>query len=472
MSKTYYEILGVAKEATPTQIKNAYRKLALKYHPDKNPNDINAEKMYKEITHAHQILTDPEQRKIYDEHGEDGLDEAESDRNAENIAEMLNQMMATGGSFPFKTGKNSSDESGSESESETEGNVTPVMIEHEFTLEELFAGIEFEKEFDRAVLCKKCKGTSADDAKQHKCKKCKGCGKIKKTIKGSRNKFHEFPCIDCHGTGKEVDYKKCTKCNGRICNMTKNKVKITILPGNYARNTVLIKNEGHEIPEDERTSKEEKYGDVILRIMEKPHETYKRMFVIEKIDNPPDPSDLLYENFEISLAESLCGFDKKLDHVSGKPIKLSYKNITRDKDVLIIPGGGMPLLANPSKKCGDLYIQIKVKYPESIEGNKRLKLWQSLTGSAYPKVKDDTDEDKLEVVPADKYEKLEEKKKERDIERQKELERERHNTASSYRPAFPFPGMGARGNPFKRNFNNDSDSDSSDSSGGGGCRQQ
>ena len=363
----YYDILNIKKEATIDEIKKAYKKLALKWHPDKNKNNKDeAEKKFKEISEAYQVLSDKEKKTIYDEYGKNGLN------NNHNV-DMDDIMRQFSSVFGNNMGMNMG--MGMGMNMKNTNNISDIKFIKEFTLEELYNGIIIEEEIERDNLCNKCNNTGSKNGKKDKCNNCKGCGMITETlVRGPMIQQMRKKCNICSGSGVNIK-NPCNDCSGKGVIKEKIKLKFNVKPGLYTDKIVKVKNEGNEKKNKKRT-------DVLMIIKEKQHEKYKRMFIIKGHKNV-DPADLLLE-YNIKLVDSLCGFKHKFNHLSEKKIDIMYDKILKDNDIIIIPNYGMPKLNN-NKKYGNLYLIIKIEYPE-LDLRIKSRLWQILTNTSYRKL--------------------------------------------------------------------------------------
>lgn len=211
----YYEILGVSRTASPEEIKKAFKKMALKYHPDRNPGDKEAEEKFKKVNEANEVLSDPEKRQIYDQYGEDGLkggfggagadgvDLSEMFKNAgfggggafDNLGDMFDNIFGGG----RRRGRNMPQQG------------TDLVSKIVVTFKESYTGVSKEVSFNRSSACHFCNGTGAEAGSSRKaCPTCKGSGQLR-----SGNGFFSIsqPCPTCHGEGTIIE-KPCTHCHG------------------------------------------------------------------------------------------------------------------------------------------------------------------------------------------------------------------------------------------------------------------
>ena len=211
-NQDYYELLGISRTAAPEEIKKAYKKMAMKYHPDRNPGDKDAEEKFKKVNEAYEVLSDPEKRQIYDQYGEDGLkggfgagadgvDLSEIFKNANfgggfsNLGDMFDNIFGGG----RRRGRNMPQEG------------TDLVSKIVISFKESYTGVSKEISFNRSSSCQFCNGSGAEKGSSRKsCPTCKGSGQIR-----SGNSFFSIsqPCPTCHGEGTIIE-KPCTHCHG------------------------------------------------------------------------------------------------------------------------------------------------------------------------------------------------------------------------------------------------------------------
>lgn len=334
----YYELLEVPQTASTEEIKQSFRNLVIKNHPDKGGD---AEK-FKEITHAYEILVNTEKRAIYDRYGEEGL---END-------------FVTSDDFvdPFDEFSNSANKA-----KETKKVIKTEDIHHDLpiTLEELYKGVEKSFTINRTKICSSCKGYGAKNpGNVHKCKKCNGIGKILKgkfidteTLTGV-----EEICPDCKGEGTIIKKQdKCKVCNGKKTVRIKEVMKVIIKPGSEDGDTVKIVGCADELPHSLP-------GDIIFHIKEKDHQIYQRQ-----------GSDLLCVK-TISLVDALTGVDFTIPHLNGENITIQSKpnDIYSFGAIRAVDSLGMPNIEGNG--YGRLFIKYKIEMPKSLTEEQKKEL--------------------------------------------------------------------------------------------------
>jgi len=331
----YYKILEVDRNATPDEIKKSYRKLAMKFHPDKNKGDKAAEEKFKSISAAYNVLSDEKQKQIYDQYGEDGLNSMGGDpMGGMDPNEFFSQHFGQGfGGF-----------GGFGGERVRKPTHTP-NINHviRISLEEAYAGVIKTLEFSKKVLCSTCDGVgSPSKSAVKKCTACKGSGQ--ETIvrqMGPMMSQQQITCRSCKGQGETIPKEDiCKTCNGKKTTRSPKKLEVNIRAGSNNNESIVFKREAHQEPG--LTS-----GDVVIDVVIEPHPTFKR-----------DGSHLIMQR-KISCAEALSGFQFDIKTLDKRQLKIrNDPNGTSciTNQIKIVKGEGMPIPG--SSKKGDLYIKM------------------------------------------------------------------------------------------------------------------
>lgn len=369
MEDDYYSVLGVDKNANQDDIKKSYRKLAVKWHPDKN-NDPKATDMFKKISEAYDILSDPEKRKVYDQFGKDGLNNRGMNFTPEDIfRNVFGENSPFGMSGLFSNGMfppGMFQHSNSQQQN--------IEIVEQIKLKDVFTGKNIRKDFNRNSICTTCKGTGSDDGIERTCKTCNGKKLIQQQTRiGPMISISTVQCPSCKGNGTASDSHMCKKCNGsKLINDTYS-IDINIPIGCADGEIYVIENVGHF---DLSTKKR---GNIIVKISIEQDDKFIRNSVINgKIRL--GGSELLMQ-INITLAESLCGFTKTINHIDGRDITFSIKNIIKNGDLYTINGEGMP--SKTTGKKGNLHILFNIEYMQSLSLEKRKALWEILTEQPY-----------------------------------------------------------------------------------------
>jgi molecular chaperone DnaJ len=347
--RDYYEILGVNKGASKEEIKKSYKKLALKYHPDRVPEEEKkvAEEKFKEISEAYAVLSDDSKKSAYDQFGHEGFDQRFSQEDIfrgfdfENIFREFGFGNSGGGGF----GNIFEMFFGGERKEKKARN-----LKYDLTIDfdESAFGVKKEIKFRKKVLCDKCNGTGAKDGRLTECKHCNGAGRI---IKVQRTMFGMFqqviPCKYCESTG-QIAKDKCNSCDGEGTIYDTKNIKINIPAGVYDGARLRIVNEG----EESRFGN----GDLYVYINVKPHEIFDR----KDYD--------LYLTTDISYSQAVLGSEIKVPLLKGDK-KIKIPPGTESGSVFRIKGEGVQYLNSSSK--GDLFVKINIIVPDKVSGKER-----------------------------------------------------------------------------------------------------
>lgn len=325
----FYDLLGVSGEASQDEIRSAYRKMARKYHPDRNPN---AGDKFKEISTAYEVLSDPEKKKVYDKYGEEGIKNGGAPRGED----LFSSLFGMGG-------RSSGPRKG-------EDLVFPLKV----TLEDLYNGKTSKVALKKKVLCDDCKGkgTSKPNALKN-CSGCEGRG-IKVTFRqlgpGMVQQI-QSRCPECGGQGEMINEKdRCKKCRGNKVVEERKILEIFVDKGMKHKQKIVFSGEGDQEPDMMP-------GDVVIILNQKEHTVFKR----------DDDCNLFMEK-ELSLYEALCGFTFTIKHLDGRTliVRSNPGEVIKPGDVKEILGEGMPIHKRPFDK-GVLIIKFSVKFPDAIE---------------------------------------------------------------------------------------------------------
>ncbi|EGX87840.1 DnaJ domain protein (Mas5), putative [Cordyceps militaris CM01] len=337
-----YEVLSIEKSASGDEIKKAYRKAALKFHPDKVPEDQReaSEVKFKEVTRAYEILGDEEKRRLYDTHGMAAFDPSRGGPGGPGGADLndiLSQMfgfnMGAQGGGPRRPRKGPDEQQ-----------------EYKVTLEELYRGKTVKFAANKQVLCSGCKGTGGKDkVKPDPCGRCRGQGIVEgiRQIGPGMMRRETMLCDACQGAGSSFKEKdRCKKCKGKRTNQEKKVLELYIPRGSSQGEHIVLEGEADQFPDQIP-------GDIIFTLAEEPHGTFSRL-----------GNDLSAE-LKISLSEALGGFNRVvLEHLDGRGISIERKQgqLLRPGDCLRVPGEGMPFKRGDAR--GDLYLLVAVEFPK------------------------------------------------------------------------------------------------------------
>ena len=331
--KNYYEILGVPEAATAEEIKKAYRQLALKYHPDKNPDNPDAEAHFKEIAEAYSVLGDEEKRRKYDRGGQSFEGFPGGFGGGFFFDDMFDQFF---GNQRWAQQRRPQSQKGSD-----------LRIKISATLKEIFNGLTKKVKYRREVLCGTCNGSgAASSSSVHTCSTCNGSGwvqKVKNTIVGTV--VTQEKCSSCGGSGSIVD-SFCSACHGRKTILQEETVELTI-PRSVRVGDILSFVDAGNASKNGGVN-----GNLLVLIEEEPDELFVRQ-----------ESELLMK-CNISIYDAIFGKDIEINTVDGGTIKVAIAPGTQSGDRLRIEGKGMYRIGSNSR--GDLYIDVIVYIPQTL----------------------------------------------------------------------------------------------------------
>lgn len=370
MSDDYYSILGVTKTCSQDEIKKAYKKLALKWHPDKNKSS-DAIDMFKKIGEAYATLSEPSKREIYDKYGREGLDQNGIHFDPNNIFDMFQHVF--GGQHPFPGFFENMFQSEHINQSRN------IELMEKIQLIDVFNGKKIKRDIIRETICSGCNGMGSDNGLEYICTVCKGKKIVQQQHRmGNLITINTIACITCKGTGTNYGTHKCKLCNGSKMINESYQINYDLSPGYADGDIIIIPECGHANPSTKTRR------DVVIKIVIEQDKRFHRNVTINGKFKIGD-SNLLTQ-LDISLAESLCGFTKTFTHITGKQLTFKIDHIIHKGSLHIINGEGMP--HKPQKiphneidnhKCGDLYIIFNVIYPESLHSDQKHEIWKSLT---------------------------------------------------------------------------------------------
>lgn len=352
--RDYYEVLEVAKDASAEEIKKAYRKKAIQYHPDKNPGNKEAEEKFKEAAEAYEVLSDPQKRKMYDQFGFSGPQGAGGfSAGGMDVNDIMSHLSDLFGGDLFGDGGGFSSFFGGTSA----GGRRPMRrgsdmrIRVKLTLNEILTGTEKKVKIKKYVPCQHCHGTGAEgNSGTETCPTCKGRGVIirtQRTILGQMQT--QMPCPDCHGEG-EIIKNKCKECGGE--GVVKGEEIVTLnIPAGVAEGMQLqMSGKGNAAPRGGIN------GDLLVLIEEEEHPDFIR-----------DGRDLIH-NLLLSVPTATLGGDVEVPTLNGK-VNIKIPAGTQPGKILRLRGKGLPELHGYG--TGDLLINVSVYIPEHLNKEER-----------------------------------------------------------------------------------------------------
>lgn len=343
MSGDYYEILGVSKEASPEEIKKAYRKLALKYHPDKNPGDEEAERSFKQAAEAYDVLGDTEKRARYDRYGAEGLQGGTRGfSNVEDIFNVFGDIFGGQSIFDeiFGGGRRGGRPQGEN-----------LRAEVPLSFEEAANGASRVLSVQRAVCCSTCEGSGAKPGTAPS--RCSACGGVGQVAQSQGFFSVRMACPQCHGSG-EVVTDPCRDCSGQGRVRKSEDVELEIPAGVHDGNRLRVTGRGHEHPGGTP-------GDLFVMIRLKPHEFFQR------IDN-----DVLCE-VPISYTQAALGAKVEVPTLRGKAT-ITVPSGTQGGEILRLKGQGFPSV--DGYRGGDELVKIIVEVPRKLSSEQEALLRQ------------------------------------------------------------------------------------------------
>ncbi|OGJ86024.1 MAG: molecular chaperone DnaJ [Candidatus Raymondbacteria bacterium RifOxyA12_full_50_37] len=354
--RDYYEVLGVGKDADTESIKNAYRKLAIKYHPDKNKGDKSAEERFKEATEAYEVLKDPDKRKKYDQFGHAAFGAGHGGwgggfaggADGFDISDALRAFMNDfGGDSFFSDFFGGSRRRGGRGGGSNRGSDLQVTVH--LTLEEINTGTSKKIKYKKREHCSHCGGKGGSGART--CSTCGGSGQVRRVTQSLFGQMVNVgACSACNGTG-EVISNKCSECGGDGLLRTESTISVKIPAGVAEGNYIPLRGQG------DAGARGGQAGDLIVIIEEIPHEFFER-----------HGQDLVCE-LEISMPQAALGDEIVLDTLDGK-IKLTIAAGTESESVLRMREKGLPEVNN-NRYRGDILVKIHVGTPKRLSSEER-----------------------------------------------------------------------------------------------------
>ena len=343
--RDYYEVLGVQKSAPLDDIKKAYRKLAIQYHPDKNAGNKEAEEKFKEATEAYEILADPQKRQAYDQFGFAGV-EGMGGGGAQDFSNVFRDFEDIFGDFSgiFDSFFGGGGRRRSGRESVHRG--ADLRYNLEISFKEAVFGTKKEISFTKNQACSTCGGSGAESGSGKRvCSTCGGSGQVRRS-----SGFFSIasPCPTCGGEGYVIE-NPCRNCGGSGLMKKAQKIKVTIPPGIESGKRINIPKQGEAGPNGGPS------GDLYVYINVKPHPHFER-----------DNTDI-YCVIPISFTQAALGTEIFVATLDGKKVKVKVPAGTQNGKILRLKNEGIPYLHNASKR-GDMYIKVLVEVPSRVSG--------------------------------------------------------------------------------------------------------
>ena len=341
--RDYYEVLGVNKNASPEELKSAYRKLAVKYHPDKNPDDKSAEDKFKEASEAYGVLSDKSKKENYDNFGHAAFENGGGGQggfggfSGADFSDIFEDFFGDFGGGRRSSRSRSSNNRGSD-----------LRYDLSISLEEAYEGKKQNIQFSTSEKCNSCKGNgSKPGSSPSRCSYCGGNGRVR----SSQGFFTvQQTCPQCTGSGEEIT-DPCSDCNGQGNTQTSKRIAVTIPRGVDDGTRIRLAGKG------EAGTRGGSSGDLYLFINVKSHELFKRSGV-----------NLFFE-FPISITDAALGATIEIPTIDGKKAKIKIPDGTQDGKQFRLKGKGMPFMRKGD--FGDLYVEIKTEVPIYLNKEQR-----------------------------------------------------------------------------------------------------
>jgi len=335
--RDYYEVLGVSKSTSPDEIKQQYRKLALKFHPDRNKSS-EAPEHFKEISEAYGVLSDPEKKQVYDQYGHAGVGDRYTNEDifqgarGGGFESIFESIFGRGGGFGFEQ------QHGSD-----------ILYETSVTLEDVLDGKKIEIDLQKQIQCANCHGSGCKPGTNKiTCSTCNGQGQVRQ----SRNMgFASFvtatPCPTCRGQGSMIEIP-CGDCKGQGKKKGTKKVTFQIPPG-IDSGDYTVSGEGNESPNGAN-------GDLIVRVRVQPHNLFNR-----------DGKDIFYDQ-DVSMIDATLGCDIVVPTLKGTE-KIKVASGSQPNTIMKLKGKGVPHIN--SRGTGDQFVRIVVNIPTKLSKDQK-----------------------------------------------------------------------------------------------------
>jgi len=365
--RDYYEVLGVGKQATEDEIKKAYRKIAIKYHPDRNPGNKEAEEKFKEAAEAYSVLSDKQKRQQYDQFGFDGPNAGGGfggfggggGFSMDDIFSMFGDVFGGRGGFGGFGGFGG----GSSSHAQYRG--SDLRLKVRLNLQEIATGTKKKFKVKKDITCQHCNGSGAQAGSgSETCPTCHGQGYTVKTVRSILGMMQtQSECPTCHGEGTVIK-NKCPYCGGTGVTKGEEVVEINI-PAGVAEGMVLnVQGKGNAGPHNGVS------GNIQVFIEEEENETFVR-----------DGQDIIY-NLLLDFPTAALGGSVEIPTIDGKRVRVKIDAGTQPGKTLRLRGKGLPAVQGYGSGQGDLVVNISVYVPKSLD-QKEIKMLEELRQSSH-----------------------------------------------------------------------------------------
>ncbi|KAI9223982.1 hypothetical protein BC828DRAFT_374570 [Blastocladiella britannica] len=334
----YYEVLGIDPSASEADIRKAYRKMALKYHPDKNPGDETAAAKFQEVSKSFEVLSDDQKRSIYDQFGEAGLENGGPGGmggGGMDPSDLFSTLFGMGG------GRGGQRDAGPRRGKDM-GHVMKV------SLEDMYRGKTSKLALNKTVLCRKCDGRGGKEGAVQTCGGCRGQG-VRMQIRQIGPMIQQFqsPCPDCNGAGETIrERDRCTECKGKKVLNERKILEVHIERGMVDGQKITFREEGDQAPGMVP-------GDVVIVLEEKPHERFQRK------------GATLVTEQTIDLLTALAGGQFAIKHLDDRWLHVTIVpgEVIQPDAVKMIQGEGFP--SQRHQEFGDLLVKFNIAFPDA-----------------------------------------------------------------------------------------------------------
>jgi molecular chaperone DnaJ len=352
--RDYYEVLGVQRNSSKDELKKAYRKVALKFHPDRNPDDKSAESKFKEAAEAYEVLSDDEKRQRYDQYGHAGVNGPAGHQGGfNNMDDIFSQFsdIFGGGGFGDIFGNRGGGGRGAQGQRSQGQRGSNLRIKVGLTLEEISEGATKKIKVKKYVNCGTCAGTGAKDKNSVKtCNTCKGSGYVRRVQNTFLGQMQTTGvCPTCNGAGKTIT-SKCTSCSGEGRVYDEELITLEIPAGVSEGMQLSMSGKGNAGMQGGPA------GDLIINIKEKEHEFFTR-----------DNNNILYE-LEVNFADAVLGTSIEVPTLTGK-VKITLPQGTPSGKIFRLRGKGLPSVQGYNR--GDQLIHVNIFVPEQFSSEER-----------------------------------------------------------------------------------------------------
>ena len=348
--RDYYEVLGVSKSATPEEIKKAYRQLALKYHPDRNPDDKDAEEKFKEAAEAYSVLSDADKRARYDRYGFAGMNGGSASGGGFgggfgdfNLNDILNSVFGSGfdfGGFNFGGFGGGSSRGGVARQRGSN-----IRVKVKLNLQEIAKGVKKKIKVNKYVACDHCHGSGSENGATETCPTCHGRGQVVQTVNSFFGAMQTASvCPTCGGTGQIIK-NKCKHCQGEGIMKGEEIIDIEIPAGVGNDMQLTVRGKGNAGPRNGIN------GDLIVVIEEEESKDFER-----------DGNNLIYNLF-LTIPEAILGTQAEVPTIDGK-VRVKIAPGTQSGKVLRLRGKGLPNIN--SYGSGDMLVNVNVWIPKKV----------------------------------------------------------------------------------------------------------